>query len=163
MAHALKSWLTDSGSLTYRLKRQYPDFFVFPLRLKNAKALLDETALLGLKASQYVCNREVLLMGGHQPLVFAHSILPKKSLRGAWIKLGKLDNKPLGAALFANPKVVRAPLRFKKLSPHQALYQKATKHLTNKPAYLWARRSVFSLNHANILVTEVFLPQILLP
>ena len=159
-AQPLQSWLIDSGSLTSRLKRQYPDFFVHPLGLKNAKALLGESTLLGLKASQYAINREVFLMGNFQPLVFAHSVMPKKSLRGSWSRLGKLGNKPLGAALFANPRVVRAPLCFKKLSPHQALYQKATKHLTGKPAYLWARRSVFNLNGAKILVTEVFLPQI---
>lgn len=163
LAQTLKPWLIDNGSLTSRLKMQYPNFYVLTVALKNAKALLDETALLELKVDQYVFTREVLLIGNHQPVVFAHSVMPKKSLRGAWSKLSKLGNKPLGEALFANFKVRRTPLRFKKLSPHHTLYQKAAKHLNHKPTYLWARRSVFNFNHSKILVTEVFLPQISLP
>ena len=89
------------------------------------------------------------------------SVLPRASLSGAWQDLGKLGNKPLGTALFANPKIKRTPLEYKKLSRNHTLYQRATQHLINKPSYLWARRSVFSLNCATILVTEVFLPQLL--
>jgi len=104
-----------------------------------------------------------LLYGGQRPVVFAHSILPRKSLRGVWHGLGKLGNKPLGATLFANPRVKRTTLSYKKLSPNHTLYHHAVKYLTTKPASLWARRSVFSLNCATIMVTEVFLPNILLP
>ena len=93
--------------------------------------------------------------------MFAHSVLPRGSLRGAWNGLGRLGNKPLGATLFANPKVKRTPLSYKKLTPNHALYQHAIQYLTQKPSYLWARRSIFSLNCANIMVTEVFLPQLL--
>lgn len=161
LAQALQSWLIDNGSLTARLKVRYSDFSVLPVTLKNAKALPDETALLELKSSQYALNRDVLLIGNNHSVVFAHSVLPTASLRGVWNGLGKLGNKPLGAALFTNPKVKRAPLSYKKLSPHQVLYQKAALHLSDKPAYLWARRSVFRLNCATILVTEVFLPNLL--
>jgi chorismate--pyruvate lyase len=89
-------------------------------------------------------------------------VLPRASLRGAWNGLGRLGNKPLGATLFANPKVKRTPLSYKKLTSNHALYQHAVQHLTDKPSYLWARRSIFSLSCANIMVTEVFLPQLLI-
>jgi len=88
--------------------------------------------------------------------VFAHSVLPHKSLRGRWLALSRLGNKPLGATLFANPRVKRTALSYKKLSRHHALYKHAAKGLNDKPPYLWARRSVFSLNCANIMLTEVF-------
>ena len=106
-------------------------------------------------------------MGDNQPVVFAHSVLPRASLRGVWNGLGRLGNKPLGATLFANPKVKRTSLSFKKLTSNHVLYQHATRHLmqnpsANIPSYLWARRSIFSLNCANIMVTEVFLPQLLI-
>jgi chorismate--pyruvate lyase len=105
-------------------------------------------------------------MGDNQPVVFAHSVLPRASLKGAWNSLGRLGNQPLGATLFVNPRVKRTPLSYKKLSPNHALYQHATQHLTQKPEvrkppYLWARRSIFSLSCANIMVTEVFLPQLI--
>ena len=174
-----RKWLIDNGSLTARLKVRYKDFAVRPVLLKNAKAFTDESALLGLKANQHSLIREVLLMGNNQPVVFAHSVLPRASLRGAWHRFGKLGNKPLGAALFANPKVKRTPLEYKKLSACnpismrvsrmnnrlQLVYSAGTtlavaEHIKTSPKALWARRSIFSLNCAKILVTEVFLEEL---
>jgi len=144
-ASACRSWLAEEGSLTARLK-------------SGAKPFIDEAAVLRCKHSATVSVRDVLLIGKQQPLVYAHSILPHSSLRGAWAKLGKLGNKPLGGILFSDPRVKRTPLSYKKLSKHHALYRKAVAHLPQAPTYLWARRSTFSLNSAKILVTEVFLP-----
>jgi chorismate lyase len=155
-----RKWLIDNGSLTARLKARYKDFAVQPVLLKNAKAFTDESALLGLKASQQALIREVLLMGNNQPVVFAHSVLPHTSLRGAWRGLGKLGNKPLGAALFANPVVKRTPLEYKKLSACSPISMRVAEHVQTYPKVLWARRSVFQLNCARILVTEVFLEQL---
>jgi chorismate lyase len=158
---SLHCWLIDNGSLTARLKARYTNFVVQPVLLKNAKAFTDESALLGLKASQHALIREVMLMGNNQPVVFAHSVLPRTSLRGAWRKLGKLGKKPLGAALFGNKKVKRTPLEYKKLPRHHPISMRAAEHMHSSPKQLWARRSVFSLNCARILVTEVFLPKLL--
>ncbi len=156
----MQPWLIDNGSLTARLKARYADFSVQKVTLKNAKALIDEPQLLGLKTNQHAQIREVVLMGNNQPVVFAHSVLPYASLRGAWRGLGKLGNKPLGAALFANSKVKRTPLEYKKLSRHHPISMRVAGHVPNAPKVLWARRSVFQLNCAKILVTEVFLEQL---
>lgn len=153
--------LIDSHSLTLRLQQHYADFKVIPTLVAYAKPFLDETLPLGISQRKKALIREVQLMGNNQLVVFAHSVLPRQSLRGAWLGLSRLGNKPLGATLFANPQVKRAPLSYKKLSPHHALYQHATKNLADKPLCLWARRSVFSLNCASIMVTEVFLPKLL--
>ena len=166
-ANQVQSWLIDNGSLTARLQHRYKNFAVIPLAVKYAKPIQDEAVLLHQASYKTALIREVLLIGDNQPVVFAHSMLPRASLRAAWNGLGRLGNKPLGATLFANPKVKRTPLSFKKLTPNHALYKHATQHLTQKsevkkPSYLWARRSIFSLNFANIMVTEVFLPQLLL-
>ena len=156
-----RHWLIDNGSLTLRLQQRYPDFNVKPTLVAYAKPTIDEAATLSASSRTTAMIREVLLMNNNQAVVFAHSVLPRKSLRGRWLGLSRLGSKPLGATLFANPQVVRTPLSYQKLSPQHALYQQAAKFLINKPAYLWARRSVFTLNAANIMVTEVFLPQIL--
>ncbi|MBC7757146.1 MAG: chorismate lyase [Bdellovibrio sp.] len=161
LAKSLQPWLIDNGSLTTRLQLRYNHFAVKPVAVKYAKPIQDEAALLHLPAHKTALIREVLLMGNNQPVVFAHSVLPRASLRGAWNGIGRLGNKPLGATLFANPKVKRTQLSYKKLSPQHVFFQRATAHLTNKPTHLWARRSVFQLNCAKILVTEVFLPQLL--
>lgn len=176
-------WLIDKGSLTKRLQQRYAKFSVQAFAVKYAKPIQDEAALLRSPSYKAVLIREVLLMGNNKAVVFAHSVLPRASLRGAWHGLGRLGNKPLGATLFANPKVQRTPLSYKKLSVNHKLYQQAMKclahslaqHLSQhllqasiqekplyeKPNYLWARRSIFSLNRANIMVTEIFLPQLL--
>jgi len=156
-----RDWLTDKGSLTRRLQLRAKNFKVKPFKVVNAKPRVDEVSLLGGVQHQFALLREVQLIDGKMPVVFAHSTLPHRSLSGAWLGLRRLGNKPLGATLFSNPKVKRTPLMFKKLSCHQPLYQRATAHLQIKPATLWARRSVFMLGNAQILVTEVFLPGIL--
>lgn len=158
-----RSWLIHGQSLTAKLQQAYPDFYVAPLTVALRKPIRDEAALLSLSADKLVLVRDVLLCGGAEPVVFAHSVLPTQGLRGVWHGLGKLGNKPLGATLFANPKVKRTALSYKKLSANHVLYQHASKHLMVKPSYLWARRSVFSLNCASIMVTEVFLPSIVTP
>ena len=165
-ANKLQLWLIDNGSLTARLQQRFSTFAVKPVAVKYGKLTQDEAAFLLQPNYQNALIREVLLIGDNQPVVFAHSILPRASLRGAWNGLSRLGTKPLGAALFANQKVKRTALSYKKLTPIHALYQHATRHLTQssevrRPPYLWARCSIFSLSCANIMVTEVFLPQLL--
>lgn len=157
----LHPWLINSGSLTARLQHRYQDFEVKPVLLEYAKTLLHEAKPLNLAPHKTALIREVLLMGNKNAVVFAHSVLPRNSLRGRWLGLSRLGNKPLGATLFGNPQVKRTPLIYKKLTPSHVLYQHAVKHITIKPSHLWGRRSVFSLNCASIMVTEVFLPQLL--
>ena len=161
LSAAYRKWLIDTGSLTARLQSRYSYFAVKPVTVKHAKPIADEAALLYLPAHKTALIREVLLVGDNQPVVFAHSVLPRTSLRGAWNGLGRLGNKPLGATLFANPKVKRTPLEYKKLPRQHPISMRVAEHMQASPKALWARRSVFSLNCARILVTEVFLPQLL--
>ncbi len=161
MSGQYQHWLIDNGSLTLRLRQRYTDFSVKLKSLGYASAFLDEMRPLGITSHHTSLIREVLLMGNKQAVVFAHSVFPRKSLRGRWLALSRLGNKPLGASLFANPQVRRTALNYKKLSAHHRLYQHATQHSSDRPAHLWARRSVFSLHGASMMVTEVFLPELL--
>jgi chorismate--pyruvate lyase len=163
LSNRYRSWLTESNSLTARLQHSYADFFVHPVSINIKKPVFEEAVLLKVSYHVGVQIREVLLFGNKTPLVFAHSVLPRKSLNNAWRELGKLGSKPLGAVLFANPNVKRTPLTYKKLSTNHALYKAAVNHLSVKPAFLWARRSIFSLNCASIMVTEIFLPGLIKP
>jgi chorismate--pyruvate lyase len=122
---------------------------------------VDEAAALALPCRQKAMLREVHLYCNGEPVVFAHSVLPRNSLRGEWLGLKKLGNRPLGAALFMNPRVTRTQLEFKKLSNHHDLYRRAVRHLAVKPRAVWARRSIFRLGPSAIMVTEVFLPRVL--
>jgi len=156
-----RSWLIENGSLTLRLQNRYKDFSVEKVQLKYAKPMQGEGRLLALKSYERGLIRDVLLLGNHEVVVFAHSVIPTKAMRGAWNSLGRLGNKPLGGTLFANPRVKRTPFEYKKLSYQHPITKRIAKHLDFPPGFLWARRSVFQLKRAKILVTEVFLPQIL--
>lgn len=158
---AMRRWLADQGSLTRRIVERCPAFSVRHVRQRRGRADLDEAALCGLKSSRIATLREVYLYCHDTPLVFAHSVLPDASLRGAWAELGRLGSRPLGAALFADPRVRRTPLEFRRLTARHPLYGRACARIVQRPDHLWARRSLFTLDGRSILVTEVFLPGIL--
>lgn len=163
LALAYHAWLVENGSLTARLQKSYANFSVISTRLAYGKPYYSEAAALNLASTRRALIREVQLCESNQPLVFAHSVLPSKCLRGEWHNLGRLGNQPLGATLFANYNVKRTAFRYKKVYANQALYQAAIKNLGYQPEFLWARRSIFSLKCASIMVTEVFLPKLIKP
>lgn len=157
-AGAWRPWLTDRGSLTQRLQARSPRFRVERLSQGLARPHRDECAPLGLIPGRVAMVREVLLKNGDTPLVFAHSVIPQSGLAGPWTRLAGLGNRPLGAALFSNPRIDRHALEFKQVDRRHPLYRLAAPHAARAPASLWARRSLFSLAGHPILVTEVFLP-----
>jgi chorismate--pyruvate lyase len=154
----LRAWLVDQGSLTQRIIARCNDFSVQNVSLRRACAYGDEFALVGRR--QHSLLRDVKLCCAGNPVVYAHSVLPYASMVGAWVRLRRLGNQPLGAALFVNPKVYRESLRFRRLDGRHPLWVAAVGHMVEPPPSLWARRSVFVLASKRILVTEVFLPAI---
>jgi len=159
-AGALRRWLTDHGSLTARLTRYAGPIKVKVLFQGLRLANRDETFLF-VSPSRRVLVREVLLMKGITPLVFAHTVLAADGLRGAWRSIARLGTRPLGAALFADPRVARYPLHQKKLPRQHPLHRRAAALLRHPPSSLWARRSIFAVGKSPILVSEIFLPAIL--
>ena len=155
------SWLHDRGSLTRRIQDRCNHFSVQPLHSGLARIAFDESALLGLPNARIAFSREVLLCADGHPVVFAHSTCAREHLRGTWLAMNGLGNRSLGTLLFTHPLVKRHALHFKSLPPHHALYMRAASVLKLQPGQLWARRSLFSLHNAPLLVTEVFLPEIL--
>lgn len=158
----LAPWLRDRGSLTRRIQQRCLHFAVRGVRSGLALITYDESALLGIAPRQLAWSREVFLYADGQPVVFAHSALAREHLAGAWSVLRSLEDKPLGGFLFAHPLVERRPLHYRALRDTHPLYLRAAAVLKDPPRRLWARRSLFYLRGAPLLVTEVFLPDILL-
>jgi chorismate--pyruvate lyase len=121
--------------------------------------MIDERFVTGHPARR-VLVREVLLSCGTVPVVFAHSVARLRDLRGPWRALAGLGDRPLGAALFEDPRVRRYPLHFRRLSRNDRLHAKACRAIRARLPVLWARRSLFVLRRAPLLVTEVFLPRL---
>ncbi len=158
---AWRPWLTDHGSLTQRLQANCQAFRVLRLNQAVGQPIPDEARPLKLRRHQCAVIREVLLLCGDTPLVFAHTVIPLSGQRGPWQSLAGLGNRSLGTTLFADPRIERFPLEYRRLDQRHPLFQAASQHLNSPVMMLWARRSLFVLNHKPIQITEVFLPSVL--
>lgn len=157
----LRRWLRDRSSLTRRIQERCERFHLEVLAQHTAAADRDERALVGARPGARCLVREVTLNCQDRPVVYAHSVVDPHALRGAWRMLMTLGSRPLGAVLFADPRVERYPMRFRSLNARHELYRRASAMLAQPPSHLWARRSLFVLRRSRLLVTEVFLPAIL--
>jgi chorismate--pyruvate lyase len=154
---AARDWLLDRGSLTARLKSVCRRFSVRVIAQGRVHGGADEALLFGDGRTPLI-GRDVLLMDGEVALVYAHSLLRADDLRGPWRAISRMGNRPLGAALFADPRIERRPLHFRRLHGGHPLYCAAMAATRAELPPLWARRSAFCLQGAPLLVTEAFLP-----
>lgn len=138
-------WLTDSTSLTRRLKQASGQRFrVELLQQRLARPALNECQLLGMKPQQYALVRQVILRGAGQPWVYARTVIPLPTLhKNRHLML--LGNRSLGSVLFKNAQTQRAPME---ITRWQTEFD---------TPFVWGRRSTFKLRGAPLLVTELFL------
>ena len=155
-----RKWLLDRGSLTDRVRSRCPGMRVELVLQAPRRTARDERRVAG-GGRRLALVREVFLSCGRARVVFAHSVTRLAHLRGAWRGLARLGARPLGAALFADPRVRRRPLKFCKLGAGHELHARACAAAGRRLPALWARRSLFILRKSPILVTEIFLPGIL--
>jgi chorismate lyase len=155
--HSLRAWLTDRGSLTDRVVTHFPKFNLQRLKQIKQQPNRDERRELGLRLKELAVVREVLLRSGDAALVYAHSVVARRDLTGAWRGLSRLGATPLAQMLFNDPNVTRLPMEYRKIDARHALYQRAKLVSPVKTKTLWARRSVFWKQGRPLLVTEVFL------
>jgi len=157
----LAGWLLDPGSLTARLLQRCPgSFHVQVLSEVWCSPQHNEIRRLGMHERQMSFIREVYLCCGDQPLVFARTVIPRKTLSGKQKHLAGLGSKPLGAVLFTDPHMHRDEIEVAHLESREQLFHKAVAALADKPATIWGRRSVFYLDNKPLLVNEIFLPAI---
>ncbi len=149
----LRSWLTETGSLTKRCQAACGDFRIRVLRFERAAALAGEAG----RAHAWV--REVALECDGTPVIFAHTTLVagSRGRLGRW--MARLGSRSLGSLLFAFPGFRRGAIEFLRLDNQHPLYRRAAL-LAPVGAVLWARRSKHRLGAQAVLVTEVFLPAI---
>lgn len=155
----LAGWLQDTSSLTAKLKAHCQQTFAVQLLSSGwQKPTIDEALALGIDRRQQVFCRQVCLLDGDQPRVFARTVVPLASYPILRMGLSRLGNASLGEWLFNDPAVVRGPLQISRLAASHLLSRQAC-HAADLPAKaLWARRSCFTLRGKALLVSEVFIP-----
>ena len=157
----LQSWLTDSGSLTARVVAACPgEFRVHVLRQGWERPLPSERRQLGMRRNVLALVREVELRCNEEVWVFARTVIPASSLRGAARRLTLLGDRPLGAVLFADPTTRRGRMEVARLDGRHGLFRHACSHHGLTPSALWGRRTLFCYRRKPLLVNEIFLPEI---
>ena len=153
------AWLLDPGSLTARLKQACGDGFrVRLLEQTRTVPLPDEAMALGMRHGVAGLVREVHLTCHNTPWVYARTIIPPQTLRGPRRRLAHLGSRPLGAYLFADPRLERGPMEIARVPRGHLIWDHAASILDDPPTALWGRRSVFRLKGRPLLVCEFFLP-----
>ncbi len=157
----IRCWLGDRDSLTRQVKRACDgDFRVQVLQQCWTRAHRDEARVLGISAYQRVISREVHLLCGGVPWVYARSLIPRVTLTGHYAVLGQMEDRPLGEKLFADPIMKRGDVTFSWLVRGSHDYSIALTGLHSRPSRIYGRRSLFSGSRAPVMVMEFFLPGI---
>ena len=120
----------------------------------------DERFLARGSTRALALTRDVVLYCGITPVVYAHSVLQAGDRGAGWRLMQGMGSRPLGAALFTDPRIRRLMLRQHRLGPGHELFRQASR-IVKPQGTLWARRSLFMAGKSPILVTEVFLPGVL--
>jgi chorismate--pyruvate lyase len=159
----LRGWLIDTASLTERLQALCGPAFGVRLRRQGwRRPAFGERAALGMEDHRVALVREVHLLRGSTPLVFARTVMPAEALRGRGRRLARLGNRPLGALLFADPRIRRAGIEVARIRPGDDFHAAAIEHRrAERGAEIWGRRSLFLIGEQPLLVNEIFLPALL--
>ncbi len=154
-------WLLDTASLTQRLMDACGnEVRVQVLNQAWDRPRPDEARVLGMRAQGHALVRQVQLLCGGQPWVYARTLLPRATLTGPERRLAHLKSRSLGAVLFADPTMQRGRTEIVRLRPTDDLYALAAQPLAAPPAEIWGRRTLFRLRGKPLLVSEFFLPGI---
>ena len=152
-----RPWLLHSDSFTECLLKTGPiNFKVQILSAQWSKAFADEAQALNIQQHSAIWKREVILWGNEQPWVIARTIMPRATIL-AQPQLLNLKQQALGDYLFKqhrpqrnNLEIARTHARITKLPGLRSEY--------TLPPTLWSRRSVLSIQHHTLLVSEYLLP-----
>ncbi|HFD92494.1 MAG TPA: chorismate lyase [Gammaproteobacteria bacterium] len=155
----LRPWLLETSSLTERLQACCRKAFrVRLLQLGWQRPMYNERHLVGARDWEYALVRHVHLMCGSHPWVFARTVIPLQTMRGAQRQLAHLGERPLGALLFADHTVRRGAVEIARITPDHGLYHTALGGDRSGQDAIWGRRSLFYFGVRPLLVSEIFLP-----
>lgn len=152
----LQSWLSESESLTQRLRENWENISVHVLFEKQQTPFLTERQLLNSPERRYCLVREVILLSNQTPLILARTVIPAKTLKITQGNLARLGTRPLGEILFSAPSLARKSLGIAQIEPR--LWANELPQ-TEK---LWGRRTQYSICGQPMLVSEFFLPSLFL-
>ena len=153
------NWLLDQASLTRRLQTVCSgEFRVHVISQAWSRPMMNEAKALRLSPGKFALVRQVELLCGDVPFVYARTVIPRKTLSGSLRRLAHLQSRSLGATLFALPGMRRGEVEIANLRGSSRVHRLLSERGIILPPSVWARRSVFHVYDKPLLVSEVFLP-----
>ena len=129
-------------------------------RLVGGVISIKQFQMLEIREGDHL--RQVTIKCGAEPLVYAETLIPSKTIsHHPW--LIDLGDRPLGAAMGEWGSLSRGEYQYCRLAGSDHLYQRAiacsglNSHVN---VDLWARRYSLSLDSCDVQITEVFLPAV---
>ena len=160
LPRSLACWLLDLGSLTQKLLQKAQGHFrIDVLQQRVQQPRRSEYQALSLNHRHWAVVREAILYGHNKPWVYARTVIPLSTLKGSLRRLHYLGNRSLGSELFADPSMQRQSLE---LAVINKPYLPKHDDLQTSTSPVWGRRSLFFLKNKPLLVSEVFLEDLLL-
>lgn len=151
---AVRSWLTESGSLTARLQALAGPIRVQVLYQDWGRPFLSEAFRLQVPRGERVWIREVALEAAGRQLLLARTVAPAATLTGTGVRFTRLGTRPLGEWLFSRSDVKRMSMDWTCLDPARRLA-----FPTQRP--YWGRRTLYLIGPGlPLLVSEFFLPAV---
>ena len=139
------SWITEEGSLTERLKKEFDDVKVEVVY--EGVYLLDKNF--------YV--REVFLKSNDSPKIFARTLVKIEDLQESWSPLKNLGDQSLATVLFNSPDIKKTSVFYKELFLDDSMFVHINSLSPIDKKSLWARRSSWEKQGAKLELIEIFL------
>ena len=138
---SIKSWLSESGPITKRISAN-ENFELNLLREEIDEVDETEKKYLGNSIGD-IKVREVLLLGDKVPKVYAKSLIPVKTIKKGFSKLGSLGTKPLGDILFEKNIFNKIDVMYSSFVHEDSIF--------------WGRKTKYLVKNLPFSVMEIFL------
>lgn len=142
------SWITEEGSLTERLKKEFND----------VKVDVIYEGLASEKETDYI--REVIIKSCDKPMIYAQTRVKVIDLDNAWSCLKELGQQSLANILFKDPKIFRHSLLYRLCDSDDILYRRLKSLGYIHEEILWIRKSKWEKDGKILSLTEAFLPKL---
>ena len=169
MPEAVRDWLSKPFVLSNALRKVCVDFSVEVADQCIKPLYADEIAVLKCYETPMGYIRETYLGDVGNPLVYARVTMPESTYVANKENLENLGNRPIGETLlYKDPSLSRSEFEVKRVTQDDELLFNTLVHSnfyraeigSSRETEMWARRSVFTISGNQMLITEVFMPDI---
>jgi chorismate--pyruvate lyase len=158
---SFRAWMLDPGSMTVRMEHLCRQVEVHVLTNQDDQMTDEERQYLPSIQGDRAWIREVIMTCDQVPWLFGRTVIPLSGAKASLPELTKLKTTPLGKVLFADPTTTRSGYQFAYLTPDNFYVQRCRQSIQSPSEPLWARRSIFHYQGKPLILTELFLPQMI--